>query len=311
MFMRFLKSKLFISVVLLILAGVLVFGLLPMNYEKQATTLDVVQLVKNVKQGTQISASMLTTRTIGGYNVDKGVITNKDEIIGKYASMDIRGTSNLYSDMFTDTWEEVEGAIDDIIVGEDDQLITLSLKNGASAVGGSVKPGSVVDVYTETLPDEMAESETGTQKVQTMELRQILKNVIVYDVKNNALESISELKRQWISLVESGSSEAENFDKSLTPAYVTLVVSNEQANILATQELSGYIQLVLSPNKDVDDAKEYHQALEDAAFQDGEELLDDQNTEVIPQEESEEPVTDENVEAESEPQNETEQQPAA
>lgn len=277
MFKKILRSKIFISIILLILVGILVFGLLPMNYEKQAQTIDVVQFVGNVAEGTQITAAMLTTRTIGLYGVDNNVITNKDDIIGKYAATDIRQTTNLYSDMFVAEWEEVDGALD-LLLTENDKLVTVSLGTGAKSVGGLIRPGSVVDVLTQVLPEEeevMFDEEgnpiednnffdDGKEESTELELVFLMEDVLVYEVLNNELENIADLERQWYSLVQAGDDAAEEFDSSLTPAYVTLVVSKDQALLLANQEYNGNIHLVLSPNKEAAETERKDAPVEEA-----------------------------------------------
>lgn len=246
------RSKLFISMIFLILVAVMVFYLLPLNYEKQNQTVDVIQLIDNVSVGTKITESMVTTRTIGLYGVDNSVITKKEDVIGKYALTDIRRTSNLYADMFTSEWEEVEGAID-MLLTENDRLITISLGSAAKSIGGKIKAGSVIDILTINTGNdsEIQYDEFGnpieSKNSEGLTLLPLMENVIVYDVLNNALESITDLRRQWISLVENGDAAAQNFDASMVPAYVTLVVSAEQALLLANQEYNGEFHFLLKP----------------------------------------------------------------
>ena len=137
--LKFLRSKLFISIILLALAAVLTFVLLPKMYGSQQATEDVVQFIDDVNAGTQISEEMLSTKKIGRYGVDAAVITKKSDIVGKYAAKDIRHDSNLYSDMFADDWSEVDGAVDTLLK-DGDKLITLSLDSAAQSVGGQAKP---------------------------------------------------------------------------------------------------------------------------------------------------------------------------
>lgn len=218
-----------------------------MNYEKQAKTIHVIQLVEDVELGTQITESMLTTREIGLFGVDRDVVVNKADIVGKYAAMDIRHTTNLYADMFAETWMEVDGAIDEFLTDED-KLVTVSLGTGAASVGGMVRPGNIVDILT-TGGETQKVDEFGypVESSGTMELKPLMSGVMVYAVLNEALENIAELERQWVSLVKSGNDAAKSFDSSMTPAYVTLIVNDEQALILANQEYGGTIHLVLSP----------------------------------------------------------------
>lgn len=255
MLKKVLRSKIFISLILLALTGVMVFGLLPMNYEKQNQVIEVIQLIQDIEAGTKITESMLTTRTIGLYGVDSDVIINKADIVGKYATMDLRRMSNLYGDMFASTWEEVEGAID-LLLDEDDRLITISLNSAAKSIGGNIKPGSIIDILITATESDVQYDEFGypiKAEEGSMVLVPLMQNIMVYKVLNSALEDVTDLHRQWISLVENGDPAAENFKSSLIPAFVTLVVSEEQALILANQEYNGAFHFILKPLENVDE----------------------------------------------------------
>lgn len=244
--LKFFRSKLFISIILLLMAAILTFAFLPKMYESQNTTMTVVQFINDVNLGTKISEDMLVTKTIGQYGVDKSVITSKAQIVGKYATNDIRHDTNLYSDMFTDNWNEVDGVIDTLLK-DGDKLVTLTLSSGAKSVGGLVNPGDYVDVLTQKASAvTLDEWVTPDDKIE-MEMTQLLTHVRVYKLQNNALEDISELSRKYHSLVEANDGSEENFDSSMVPAYVTLIVNNDQAVKLANQEYDGTVHLVLYP----------------------------------------------------------------
>lgn len=237
---RFFRSKLFISIILLVMAALLTFVFLPKLYGSQSETIDIVQFIDDVNVGTKISPDMLATKTIGRYGVDASVIKTKEEIVGKYAANDIRRDTNLYSDQFVDQFEEADGAVDTLL-RPGDKLITVSLASGASSVGGMVKNGMYVDVLTEK-PSE------GYSENVDMELVELLRNVRVYCLQNSAMEDIAALQRQWKSLLELNNGSETSFDSSLVPAFATLIVNDEQAVKLANEEYSGTIHLVLHPN---------------------------------------------------------------
>ena len=292
--MRFLRSKLFISIVLLALAALLAFALLPKLYNAQAQTVDAVQLVNNVKAGEQITDDMVTTRTVGKFGLDSAVITAKDQIIGKYAATDLRRGINLYGDMFVENWSEVDGALEMEIQKFYDLgfvRVTLSLPNLASSVGAEIIPGSVVDIMTQVITsyDEEEEEEEPAEEPAAepeldefgfpivsggdtagsdvspfgnnyyndevvMEQTDTLRHVLVFDVQNAEGSSISELRREYTMMIENG--EEDNFDASLIPSVVTLIVSPEQAVALANQETRGYIHLALVPDMEISEVYE-------------------------------------------------------
>jgi Flp pilus assembly protein CpaB len=241
---RFFRSKLFISIVLLLLAFIIAFVFLPKLYGTQNATVDVVQFSSNVSLGTLITEDMVKTTTIGKYGQSAGVITSADNIIGKYAARDIDSREYLYSDMFTDTYDEVSGALDSKIASNQ-KLMTIALDSASYSVGALIKPGSMVDILTkkevEVEYDEYGMA-IGQEKLE-MELTELLTNVMVYKVQNGSLEDVTELTREWNAAVEDGTSDDLNY--SLIPEFVTLVVTDEQATYLAEQQQEGVIHLTL------------------------------------------------------------------
>lgn len=107
------------------------------------------------------------------------------------------------------------------------------MSSGAKSVGGLVNPGDFVDVLTQKANAVAVDEWAPTDDKIEMEMTQLLTHVRVYKLQNNALEDISELSRKYHSLVEANDGSEENFDSSMVPAYVTLIVSNDQAVKLA------------------------------------------------------------------------------
>lgn len=256
---RFLRSKLFISVVLLFLAALIAFWALPRVTGAKSETTQVVQFVSDVKEGTLISDAMLVVKEIGKYGIDASAITDKADVIGKYAVMDIHRSTPIYSDQFTEELYEVGAAIDSILKPTD-RLVVLSLENGATSVGAQIRPGSVVDVYTrlKVVEEQDTDGDVGYyggygygNEELMMELQPLLTRVVVYKIQNNALEDITELQRRYKTIIEANDGSEDDFDSSLIPAYVTLIVSDDQADELVQQEKNehGAIHLVLHPTE--------------------------------------------------------------
>ena len=271
---RFLRSKFFISLVLIILAFILTFVMLPKMYGSQSETTEVVQFIADVNKGTVITEAMLRTNVIGKYGTASGMISDRKEIVGKYAARDITAKEYLFSEMFTDTFEEVEGAADTLIK-PGDKLMTFSLSSGAQSVGGLIRPGSIVDIFSQHLkeldePEEEEEEEiqydewgnpisnndqygygygyaSDEDKFVHMERTLLLSRVTVYKVLNSSLEDITALQRKWQAAIDSGEDD-DISGNSLTPAYITVIVTPEQALKLVHEEYNdGAIHLMLWP----------------------------------------------------------------
>lgn len=248
--MKLFRSKIFLSVILLVIAGALAFVALPNLYDSQSTTVNVIQLTGSITSGTEIKDYMLTTKQIGAFGIDGSVIKDKKEIVGKYAAYNLRGETILYADQFVDTFSDAAGAAETLLK-DGDQLMTITV-DAASSVGGLIKTGSIVDIYTKVLEKEEERDEYGyviEDDLIDLELTPILTNVRVYKVQNSNLQDITELQREWRTLKAANDSASEDFGSSLIPTYATVIVNKEQALTLVQQEYNGQIMhMVLSPD---------------------------------------------------------------
>jgi len=247
--MKFFRSKLFISVILLVMVAILAFMVLPQLYSKQAETIDVVKFTADVNLGTRITDDMLTTVTIGRYGTDMGMITQKNAIVGKYAVRNISAKEYLYSEMFSDTFEEVEGAAA-MLIEPGQKLFTITTSTLSKSVAAQIKPGSKVDIYTqkelEPIVDEYGNVEEN-DKIE-MELLPQMTGLYVYKVQNSSGEDISMLTRRWEAAIDAGAKDSEVENSSMIPFAVTLIVTNEQAELLAQQEYTGIVHMALYPS---------------------------------------------------------------
>ena len=250
--LRFLRSKLFISLVLICLAFFLSFVVLPRMYGQQDQTVDIVMFVSDVNLGTRITENMIRTKTVGKYGLEMSAITDKNAIIGKYAAKDIDYRLPLLPDMFADSFEEVDGAVDTLIK-PGQKLFTISTSTLAKSVAAQIKPGAKVDIYTQVIPepeyDEWGNKIDVDDEVE-FELLPCMTGVLVYKVQNAAGEDIAELTRKWQAAIEAGSE--EDAGGSLIPSVVTLIVNDEQSLVLSKQEYVGTMHMALHPSVDLD-----------------------------------------------------------
>ena len=250
--LRFLRSKLFISLVLICLAFFLSFVVLPRMYGAQDQTVDIVMFVSDVNLGTRITENMIRTKTVGKHGLDMNAITDKNAIIGKYAVKDIDYRLPLLPDMFADTFEEVDGAVDTLIK-PGQKLFTITTSTLAKSVAAQIKPGAKIDIYTQVIPEPEYDewgNEIETDDEIEFELLPSMTGVLIYKVQNAAGEDIAELTRKWQAAIEAGSE--EDAGGSLIPSVVTLIVNDEQSLILSKQEYAGTVHMALHPSVDLD-----------------------------------------------------------
>lgn len=250
---KFFRSKLFICVLMLCLAGALSFGLLPKLYGSQSQTATVVCLTEDVTKGQKVTSDIVTTKAIGKFGISDGYVTDTTSIVGNYATRDISKREILYKDMFTNNFAEVDGAMD-LTLEKGQHRIAITLPSGAASVGGEIVPGSVVDVLTQDLSKVGGTDEYGnptTDKV-TMQKTDLLSGLTVYKVLNANLENVTELHRQYELVLDSGTDTSDNNTTSnMVPIYAVLIVNDKQAVALANQEYNGnHVHLVLHPDSE-------------------------------------------------------------
>ena len=87
--MKFLKNRIFLSALCLLLAAGVAFFLLPRFYEDKSATVTVLRAAQDIPAGTTITEQMLSSAEVGGYGLPEGIITDKMQLVGKVAQTDL------------------------------------------------------------------------------------------------------------------------------------------------------------------------------------------------------------------------------
>ncbi len=91
-----MKNRTVLGIICMILAVAVTFGVAPLVNRLTSDTTPVIRLSAEVKQGSQITDAQIETVEVKTDTLPKEVITQKAQVIGKYA------ISNLYAgDYFT------------------------------------------------------------------------------------------------------------------------------------------------------------------------------------------------------------------
>lgn len=85
---KVLKSRLFLVVLCSLLALVFLF-LYSHSVRSEAEKITAIRVTANVAKGDVITEDELEAVTVGGYNLDKSVMTSKGDVVGKYAATDL------------------------------------------------------------------------------------------------------------------------------------------------------------------------------------------------------------------------------
>lgn len=219
--MNFLKNRTVLGVFCIVISLLICFALTPLFNQSVSQKANVVRVVKNIPSGEQITKDMVQTVEVGGYNLPENVIHQKETVLGKYAEADLFPGDYILTEKLSDV-PAAENAYLYHLNG-DKQAISVSIKNFAQGLSGKLMSGDIVSIIA---PDYKRQGAT----VIPPELTYV--EVIGVTASTGFDTDIGE------------DTTKNNEDKEL-PATVTLLVSPEQAKILAELEADGKLHLSL------------------------------------------------------------------
>ncbi len=155
-----------ISALILVIAGILIFPKVKEGY--MGKTVDVITLKQDIPARTQIQESMIKITSMPIEFVDtKRVISNKEEVIGKYSTVDIITTDFLTKEKITNENNQA--------LYEQKRLIAITLPTLAASVGGMLDAGDIVSVYGYK-EDFESNAKVVYEDLQNIEIAYVLNN---------------------------------------------------------------------------------------------------------------------------------------
>lgn len=231
-------TRIVIASLAIVLAFAIAFLLIPYMNEQTRETTTVLRVTKEIKENTLIEETMLTTAEVGRYNYPSDAITNMEQVVGKYAKVDLLPSDVLTPDKFIADSENEDKVLHNLATVDGRRAVSVTLDGLSASVGAKILPGDVVSVYSI--------QKTGASTNNTVTLYPELEYVEVQSITNamadnvdlEAIREREEEKASEGSLVSSSQSER-------VPSIVTLLVSPDQATRLIKAEANGKVHLVL------------------------------------------------------------------
>ncbi|CUX69808.1 hypothetical protein BN3590_03756 [Clostridium sp. C105KSO15] len=221
--MGFLKNRTMLGVLCIVLSLLICFAITPLFNQSVSQKTNIVRVVKDVKSGAQITKDMVQNVEVGGYNLPEDVIRQSETVVGKYASADLFSGDYILPEKISDV-PAAENAYLYSLNG-DKQAISVSIKSFAQGLSGKLISGDIVSVIA---PDYKKQGST----VIPPELTYV---EVIGVTANTGYDTNSK---------EPSENTQDETEKQL-PATVTLLVSPEQAKILAELEADGKLHLSL------------------------------------------------------------------
>lgn len=215
--MKIFRNRTVIGVLCILLTLIICFGVTPLFSRSASEKTEIVRVTKDIKEGNEITAEMVQTVEVGAYNLPQNLMTDKKEVVGKYATADLAAGDYILSSKLS----AVPAAENAYLYNLDGkkQAISVTIKSFATGLSGKLESGDIVTVI---VADYQGKGETAIPpELQYVEV---------------------------ISVTASSGYDAntgEVVDEKELPSTVTLLVTTEQAKVLAELEQDSELHLAL------------------------------------------------------------------
>ena len=230
--MSFLKNRTVVGVICILLSLLICFGLTPLFNQSVSQKAEIVRVVQPIRAGDEITESMVQIVEVGGYNLPEDVLRQKESAVGKYATADLAVGDYIIPSKLSDA-PAAENTYLYSLDGSQ-QAISVSINSFAEGLSGKLQSGDIVSVIA---PDYKQQGQT----VVPAELQYV---EIISVTASSGYDA------------NTGEPVDEEDDKEL-PDTVTLLVSPEQAKVLAELEAEGTIHLALVYRGDRENADKF------------------------------------------------------
>ena len=215
--MKIFRNRTVIGVLCILLALIICFGVTPLFSRSASEKTEIIRVTKDIKEGDEITAEMVQTVEVGAYNLPQNLMTDKKEVVGKYATADLAAGDYILASKLS----AVPAAENAYLYNLDGkkQAISVTIKSFATGLSGKLESGDIVTVI---VADYQGKGETAIPpELQYVEV---------------------------ISVTASSGYDAntgEVVDEKELPSTVTLLVTTEQAKVLAELEQDSELHLAL------------------------------------------------------------------
>ena len=236
--MKFLKNRTVLGVICIALALIICFAITPLFNASKSSTMKIVRIKNDLKIGQEITSKDIEVVEVGAYNMPSEVVQKSEDVVGKYATAEMLKGEYVLAAQISDT-PASENAYLYGLTGEK-RAISITIPSFAGGLSGKLISGDIVSIIA---VDFKEKGET----VVPDEL-QYVEVIAVTDKKGNDDETVT--------VKPDGEEETE------LPETVTLLVTPEQANILAELEAEGEIHVALVYRGTAENAQKFISAQE-------------------------------------------------
>ncbi len=209
-----MKNRTIIGIICIVLALVVTFAVAPLVNKLAESKVDIVRMKSDVVQGHQISENDVEIVKVGGYNLPSDIILKKENVVGRFATTDLKAGDYLLPSKLTTTSDKANDVFRTL--NGDKQAISITIQTFAGGLSGKLENGDIVQLV-------VYENDTS---------RAIMPGALTY-VRVITTTTAEGADKDELTVNEDGTYEL--------PSTVTLLVNREQAKLLVEYENSGKI----------------------------------------------------------------------
>ena len=236
--MKFLKNRTVLGIVCIALALIICFAITPLFNASKSSTMKIIRIKNDVKIGQQLTSKDVENVEVGAYNMPSEVLQKSEDVVGKYATMEMIKGEYILPTQISDT-PASENAYLYGLTGKK-RAISITIPSFAGGLSGKLISGDIVSVIAVDYKEQ--------GKTLVPEELQYVEVIAVTDSKGNDDETVT--------VRPDGEEETE------LPETVTLLVTPMQANILAELEAEGEIHISLVYRGTAENAQKFISAQE-------------------------------------------------
>ena len=231
--MRIFKNRTVIGIICILVALVICFGITPLFNQTISQKAEIVRVTKDIHAGELITKDMVTTAEVGSYNLPSGLMTEKNNVVGKYAKADFAVGDYILAAKLSEA-PAAENAYLYNLDGSK-QAISVTIKSFAAGLSGKLQSGDIVSVIVADYPEDG--ETTIPAELQYVEIISVTAS----------------------SGYDANTGEVAEEEKEL-PSTVTFLVLPEQARVLAELEKDAKLHLALVYRGTAGGAKQFVEA---------------------------------------------------
>ena len=225
-----MKNRTVIGIICMALAVAITFFVSPVVNRLTSDTTTVIRVSTDVKQGAQITEGNIETVEVKTDTLPTGVITQKAQVVGKYAASNIYAGDYFTSTKITDeanTAEDVFASLDGSKVA-----VSITIDTFAAGLSGKLQNGDIISII-------VTDKDTGKTNIPA-ELKYVK---VITTTTAGGVDKDSVVKN------DDGTYEL--------PSTVTVLVNYDQAKLLTKYEDNSTMQTALVYRGDKDTANKF------------------------------------------------------